>query len=68
MPSSEMRSADEIARGAGGSGDDGAVVLDEAVEERTFAGVGAANDGQRQSVMHNAAARKGKLPAPRGRG
>src|SRR5208282_4329781 len=58
---------DQIARGAGRSGDDGAVALDEAVEERTFAGVGAANDGQRQSVMHNAAARKGSFQRREGR-
>ena len=37
---------DRFAGGAGGGGDDGAVALDEAVEEGGFAGVGAADDGQ----------------------
>ena len=36
---------DEVARGAGSGGDDGAVALDEAIEERGFACVGAAYDG-----------------------
>ena len=50
---------DEVARGAGSCGDNGAVALDEAIEERAFAGVGAADDGEGEAVVDNAAAGKG---------
>ena len=50
---------DQVARGAGSGGDDGAVALDEAIEERAFAGVGAADDGEGEAVVHDAAAGKG---------
>ena len=47
---------DEVAGGARDGGDDGAVALDEAVEEGAFAGVGAADDGKGESVVDDAAA------------
>ncbi len=50
---------DEVARGAGSCGDDGAVALDEAIEERALAGVGPADDGERKAVVHDAAAGEG---------
>ena len=59
---------DEVARGAGGCGDDGAVALDEAVEERALAGVGAADDGEGQAVVHDAAAGKGGFERSERRG
>ncbi len=45
---------DGVARGAGGGGDDGAVALDELVEERGFAGVGAADECEGEAVAHDA--------------
>ncbi len=44
---------DEIARSAGRRGDDGAIAFDEAVEERAFACIGTADDGQGQTIMHD---------------
>jgi hypothetical protein len=40
---------DQVPRGAGEGRDDGAVLLEKAVEEAAFAGVGAAYDGEREA-------------------
>ena len=50
---------DEVAGGAGDGGDDCAIALDEAIEERAFAGVGAPDDGHGKSVMNDAAPSEG---------
>ena len=50
---------DRVARGAGSCGHNGAVALDEPVEERALADVGPAHNGQRQPVVNDAAAREG---------
>ncbi len=42
---------DHIARGAGDVGDDGAVLLEQAIEQAALADVGAADDGQREAGM-----------------
>ena len=50
---------DEVAGGAWDGCNDGAIALDEAVEEGAFAGVGAADDGDSESVVNNAASGEG---------
>src|ERR1700723_2894425 len=52
---------DEIARGAGRCSDNGAIALDEAIEEGALAGIGTANDRQCKAVVDHAAARLGSL-------
>ena len=47
--------ADQVARCARLGGDDGALALDEAVEQARLAYVGPAHDGQRQSFVHHLA-------------
>ena len=43
--------ADQVARGAGSGRDDGALVLDQAIEQARLADVGTADDGQRQAFV-----------------
>ena len=43
----------EIARGAGRGGDDGALALDQAIEQARLADVGAADDGEGQALVDN---------------
>jgi hypothetical protein len=50
---------DRVAGGAGGGCDDGAVALDEAIEEGGFAGVGAAYDGQGEAFADDTAIGEG---------
>ena len=50
--------AHQVARGSGRGGDDGALPLDQAVEETRFAYVRPAYDGQGQALMNNFAVRK----------
>jgi hypothetical protein len=57
---------DGIAGGAGGGGDDGAIALDEAVEEGGFAGVGAAYDGEGEAVADDAAVGEGLFECEEG--
>ena len=45
---------DQVARRAGGCGDDGAVALDEAVEERRFSRIGPADEREGEAVAHDA--------------
>ena len=62
--------ADQIAGGAGRGGDDGALALDQAVEQARFADVGAADDGERQAFVDDLAVGEGRgelLRAERGR-
>ena len=49
---------DQVARGAGVRGHNGAVALHQPVEKRALAHVGTAHDGQRQSIVNDAAARE----------
>ena len=44
---------DQVARGAGRGGDDGALVLDQPVEQARLADVGTADDGERQAFVHD---------------
>ena len=39
----------QVARGAGDLGDDGAVLLEQAVEQAALADIGTADDGQREA-------------------
>ncbi len=48
----------EIAGGSRGGGDDGSIAFYETIKQRALAGVGAADDGHCQSVVHDAAARE----------
>ena len=45
----------QVARGAGDVGDDGAVLLQQAIEKAALADVGPAHDGQRQALAHQRA-------------
>ncbi len=56
---------DEVAGGARGGGDDGAFALDEPVEERRFADVGAADDGQAQTAVDEVSVIEGSVPTGR---
>ena len=47
------RLAHQVAGGAGRGGDDGALVLDQAIEQARLADVGPADDGQRQTFVHD---------------
>jgi hypothetical protein len=49
------RFGDEVARGAGFGGDDGASVAEQAIEQAGFAHVGSADDGHEDAGMHGAA-------------
>ena len=50
---------DEVAGGAGGGGDDGAVAFDQAIEKGGLTGVGAAYDGEGEAVADDAAVGEG---------
>lgn len=50
--------SDQIAGGAGGRSDDGAVALNEAIEERALADIGATDDGEGEAVVDDAATGK----------
>ena len=49
---------DDVAGGAGDLGDDGAVVLEEAVEQAALADIGTADDGEGEAVADEAAVLK----------
>ena len=58
MPSREIRSVTEIARGAGDRRHNGPIALHQAIKERAFARVRPTHNGQCQPVVHNPAAGK----------
>src|SRR5664279_3245838 len=46
---------DEVASGSGNRGDDGAIALDESIEEAGFPDVGTSDDGEGQALMYDLA-------------